>query len=468
MHDPSHKPTPPATRWTRRRGEVRALLALGAPIVVQNLANMGMQLTDTVLAGRLSPDTLAGVAIGGAIYTPLLTLGMGVLLALTPTLAHLVGEGRMPAGGEYVRQAGWLALAVSLLGMLALWFAGPALPWVGIVPGLAGIATGYLRAICWGLPGMTLFLVLRFTSEGLGHTRPLLAVALLGLAVNAVADYAFIYGRFGLPQLGAVGCGLASASVMWLMGLVLLAYVRRTRHYRPLAIFDAFSRPRADLLRELFFLGFPIGIAIFMEVSLFGALSLVMGALGTDAVAAHQIAVNFSGTLFMVPLGLSMAASVRVGQAMGRRSAVEVKRASRVAIGVCTLINAVFALLLWFGRGPVAALYTPDAGVQALAAALLGMSAVFQLSDGMQVAGAGVLRGMKDTQVPMWITVLAYWGIGFPAAWWLGLAQGYGPRAVWVGLIAGLSVAAILLNWRVWRQTRSLSARWAHVGNKER
>lgn len=448
------------------RREARALAVLAAPLIVQNLANEGMQFVDTLMAGRLSTATLAGVAVGGTIWMPVLLFALGLLMALSPTVAHLHGAGDEHAVGSQVRQSLWLSQAIGWTGFVLLRQAAPVFGWIGIQPAVVPVAQSYLDGISWGLPGMCLFLVLRFTSEGIAHTRPLLYIALLGLGVNVVADYVLIYGAFGLPRLGAYGCGLATAIVMWLMFAALLVHVIRARRYRPLKIFATFEWPRLEPLAALTRLGLPIAVAVFMEVGLFAAIALIMGTLGTDIVAAHQIAVNFAATMFMVPMGMAMAITVRVGQARGRGDFDGARRVGLLGVGLCMTFMALSALAMALFPAVIAGWYTDNGHVRGIAVGLIGMAAIFQISDGLQVSGAGVLRGYKDTHVPMWITVLAYWGIGFPLAWWLGVKLALGPRAVWAGLIAGLSVAAVLLNLRFLRISRPNSYSFSPPGRR--
>lgn len=444
----------PAPALTSVSATARDLVGLAAPLIVHNLANMGMQFTDTLMAGRLSAATLAAVAVGGSVFMPVLLFALGVLMALSPTVAQLYGAGERRTIGGYVRQTLWLSQIVGWAGFVLLRHAAPLLSGIGIAPSLVPLAQDYLVAISWGLPAMCLFLVLRFTSEGIAHTRPMLYIALFGLALNAVLDYALIYGAFGLPRWGAYGCGLASAIAMWLMFFALLAYVFRSRHYRPLAIFVRFEWPRIAPLGELIRLGTPIAISVFMEGSLFAAAALLMGTLGTDIVAAHQIAVNFAAIMFMVPMGVAMAITARVGQARGRGDAAAARRIGLTGIALCMSFMALSALAMASFPGIIAGWYTDNAQVRDIAVTLLGMAAIFQISDGLQVSAAGALRGFKDTRVPMWITVLAYWAVGFTLAWVLGVYAGLGPRGVWGGLIAGLSVAAVLLNLRFLRISR--------------
>lgn len=449
--------------FPRLRAEAAAILALGAPLVAHNISHMGMQFADTVMAGRLGPVDLAAVAVGGSLWMPVFIFILGLLMALSPTVAQLFGANRQAEIGHYTRQGFWLALFAAAAGMLLLRNTAPLLAAIGIDPAVVPVADGYLKAIAWGLPATCLYHVLRFTSEGVSHTRPLLVIALMALVINVFGNYVLMYGKLGFPALGAVGCGWASAIVMWVMLGAMLWYVRRRPLYRELGIFTRFEWPGAATQTELLRLGAPIGVTIFMEGSLFAAAALLMGSLGTDIVAAHQIAINFAAIMFMVPLGLSMAASIRVGQAAGRGSLAQAKTSGYTGIAVCAGFMAVSAVCMLLFRDAIAAMYTADPQVREIAAGLLVMAAIFQLSDGLQVSGAAALRGLKDTRMPMLITVLAYWGIGFSLAWLFGIHLDLGPRAVWVGLIAGLTTAALLLNWRFYRVTPASFRNTANV-----
>ncbi|MGH7058595.1 MAG: MATE family efflux transporter, partial [Acetobacteraceae bacterium] len=302
-------------------------------------------------------------------------------------------------------------------------------------------------------------LVLRFASEGIGHTRPMLYVALAAFLVNIPLDYWFIYGGLGVPRLGAVGCGYATALAMWVQFAMMLAYVLVSRRrYRALALFTRLDRPRRAPLAELARLGLPIGVMLFAEVSLFGAVALLMASFGAVTAAAHQIAVAVASFSFMFPMGLATGISVVVGQAAGAGRYALARRAGLVGVGLSLAFEIVAAGLILVLRVPLARLFTTDAAVIALAAELLLLAAAFQLSDGLQVASAGALRGLKDVQVPMLITVFAYWGTGLPLAWAFGFKLDVGPVGIWIGLIAGLTVAGSLLFLRFARRRVIMNA----------
>jgi MATE family multidrug resistance protein len=292
----------------------------------------------------------------------------------------------------------------------------------------------------------------------MGISSPVMYFGFVGLAVNVVANYGLIYGHWGLPALGAVGCGYATSAVWWTQFVGLAIYVRRHRRLGPLRIFERFDRPHFGRLAALVRLGLPIGFSFFVEVSMFASVALLMGSIGAVAVAGHQIAINVASITFMVPLGIALATTVRVGNAQGRGDVAAARRAGWLGmqLALAGQVVAAAVLLAWPQR--IAAVYSADSGVQAMAVQLLIMAAIFQLSDGLQVSAAGALRGLKDTRGPMVVTVVAYWLVGLPFGYWLGFHRGLGPRGLWIGIIGGLTVAGVLLAWRFGRLSRHPSS----------
>ncbi|MDE2090875.1 MAG: MATE family efflux transporter [Gammaproteobacteria bacterium] len=447
--------------WTRRwpwlRAEAGATLMLAGPLIIHNLALVGMALTDTIMAGLLGANILAAVAVGSNLWAPVFLFTLGVLMALSPTTAHLYGAGKTRDIGHYVRQMAWLSQLLGWGGFFLLRSTAPLMHLIHIEADIVPNASAYLHALAWGLPGMCLYQTLRFTSEGLGHTRPMLAIAMLGLVINGVLDYVLMYGRLGLPALGAVGCGYATATSQWLMFLGLLIYMRRRALYRPLEIFARFEWPQWAPQWELMWLGIPIALGIFMESSLFAGVGLMMGTLGTKIVAAHQIALNYASFVFMVPMSIALAIAVRVGHALGRGDSQGARLAGFVGIGLCACFELLSALSMLLFPQLIVGVYTRDAGVTHIAVGLLYIGAIFQISDGLQVSAAGALRGYKDTRIPMLITLIAYWLVGFPLAWLFGIPLHLGPQMIWAGFIAGLTVAAVLLLRRFMLLSRPVS-----------
>jgi len=452
--DPSTAGAASVHHWPLLRAEAGATLALAGPLIVHNLALVGMGLTDTIMAGLLGANTLAAVAVGANIWAPIFLFALGVLMAQSPTTAHLYGAGRSREIGHYTRQMAWLSQAFGWGAFFLLRHTAPFMRAIHIESAIIPNASAYLNALAWGMPGVCLYQTLRFTSEGIGHTRPLLAIALGALAVNGVLDYVLMYGKLGLPALGAVGCGYATATSQWLMFLALWLYMRRRTLFRPLEIFKRFEWPQWKPQRELIWLGVPIAIGIFMESSLFAGVGLMMGTLGTDIVAAHQIALNYASFVFMVPMSIALAISVRVGHALGRGDPTGARLAGFAGIGLCACFELLSALSMLLFPRLIVDIYTRDAGVAHIAVSLLYIGALFQLSDGLQTSAAGALRGYKDTRIPMIITVIAYWLVGFPLAWLFGIPLHLGPQMIWAGFIAGLTVAAALLLRRFLRLSR--------------
>ena len=404
-----------------------------------------MSFADTVMAGQLGARDLAGLAVGVAWFNLFLFIGLGMFMAISPAVAHAFGADDSAGVTRYVRQSPWLVLGVSVLLVLGLCQVYWVLPALHISPDILPVAIGYVYAMSWGLPGLMAFFSLRFASEGLGYTRPIMYIAAVGLGVNVFGNWVFMYGKFGMPRLGAVGCGVATAITVWLMYLAMLAFMHLHRNYRRFAFFRTLARPDLRVLGELLRLGLPISGSILAEGGLFVAAALLMGAMGATVVGAHQIALNFAAFMFMVPLSISSATTIHVGHLIGGGDVRRGRFAGIVGVCMCAAVMFVSAcgIVLWNDR--IAALYTGDVVVQSLAATLLLAAAVFQVSDGVQVGAAGALRGFKDTAVPMALCWFSYWVIGFSLAYVLGVQRGLGPIYVWVGLTAGLTVCAGLL-----------------------
>lgn len=434
--------------------EVRRTLVLAGPLVVGQLTNFGMNFVDTVMAGRLGTVDLGAIAVGSAVWSAGVLFSLGVLLAVSATVSQLDGAGRRSQAGEFTRQALWLSLALAA-GIITLALsAGPLMRVLEVDAEVAAASMGYLRAIAWGAPALVLMLSLRFFSEGTGHTRPTMYVGLLGIALNIPLNWLLMFGNLGFPRMGAVGAGYATAIALWLQLLLMVAWVAKRPQYRPFSVFGRYSQPNWREISALLKVGLPIGFMVLMEGGLFVASALLIGTLGAVPVAAHQIAMNYAGLMFMVPLGLAGAITVRVGNAIGRGDPAGARRAGLVGIGlavVFALFSATFILLF---PEQIVRLYTNDPEVIALGASLLLFAAIFQLSDGIQVAAAGALRGMKDTRIPMVYSVLAYWLIGMSIGWWLSFRADWGPAGMWVGILSGLSVAAVLLTARYLRLSR--------------
>lgn len=442
------------SRPVRLRREVRASAILATPLVLGQLSSVAMNVVDTLLAGRHSPLTLAAVAVGSALWSVVILVLIGVLMAVPPVVAQLNGAGRRGEIGAIFRQALWLALALGIPLMFGVRHADWMLEAARIAPEVRPQALAFLDAIGWGAPALALYLCLRYLSEGVAWTIPTMLFGIGGLLLLAPLGYALMFGRWGLPELGAAGLGYATALVLWLQALGFAIYLALAPRFHDLGLFERFDWPRAAALRDLLRIGLPMGVSVFLEGSLFVATALIIGRIGAVPVAAHQIAINLASVTFMVPLGIAMATTVRVGHAVGAGDPSAVRWAAGAGYTLVLATQSVAALTMLLGSRWLADLYTTDPAVAALAATLVLYAAAFQFPDGIQALSAGALRGLKDTRVPMAITLLAYWGLGMPLAAALALGAGHGAQGMWAGLILGLTAAACLLTWRFVRLAR--------------
>ncbi|EKS6329292.1 TPA: MdtK family multidrug efflux MATE transporter [Enterobacter hormaechei] len=434
--------------------EARQLLALAIPVIVAQVAQTAMGFVDTVMAGGYSATDMAAVAIGTSIWLPAILFGHGLLLALTPVIAQLNGSGRRDRVAHQVRQGFWLAGFVSVLITIVLWNAGYIIRAMhNIDPALADKAVGYLRALLWGAPGYLFFQVARNQCEGLAKTKPGMVMGFIGLLVNIPVNYIFIYGHFGMPELGGVGCGVATAAVYWVMFGSMLTYIKHARSMRDIRNDTTFSTPDWSMLTRLTQLGLPIALALFFEVTLFAVVALLVSPLGIIDVAGHQIALNFSSLMFVLPMSLAAAVTIRVGFRLGQGSTLDAQTAARtgLGVGVCMAVcTALFTVLL---REQIALLYNDNPEVVTLASHLMLLAAIYQISDSIQVIGSGVLRGYKDTRSIFFITFIAYWVLGLPCGYILALTDlvvdRMGPAGFWMGFIIGLTSAAIMMMLRM-------------------
>lgn len=443
MLDMSHSDTHSRPRSLAHHGQ--SILTLGLPLVANNIATMGMGFTDTVMAGQLGGHTLAAVAIGNTLWYTAQLAGMGVLMAVSPMVAHALGANEPEKITGLVKQSFWIALMLGVVGLFLLNLAGPFFLAVGVDPEVVPTASSYLSAIAWGLPAILGYLCLRYMSEGMGHTRPLMYFAFLGLILNACGNYVLMYGKFGFPAMGAVGCGVSSAFTMVCVLLVSLAYVRRSKRYTSVRLRPLMESPRWESIKEILALGVPISASALAESTFFHATALIMAALGTTIVAAHQVALNYAATMFMIPLAVHSATTVRVGHLLGRGLPEDARRAGTAGIVMSLLFMVVSALVMYLGRYAIAGFYTTDTAVVNLAASLLVMAAIFQLSDGANIAAMGALRGYRDARIPLYLATFSHWGVGFPLAWYLAFHTDEGPVGVWFAIVISLTLSAVLL-----------------------
>jgi MATE family multidrug resistance protein len=413
--------------------------------MVNNLAFAGMAFADTVMAGQLGARSLAGLAVGNAYFQLFIFAGFGIFMALSPSVAHAHGAGEVTAVARYARQAWWLVLVMSCVTVFGLWQVDWILPLLGVAPEIVTPASDFVHALSFGMPGALGFFALRYVSEGMGRTRPIMFIGCAALLFNIVGNWVLIYGKFGFPALGATGCAVATALGYWLEFIGMLFVMHYGQHYRPLRLFAAIDPPNWRLLRDLLYLGVPIAGSLLAEGGLFVAAAFLMGGMGATVTAAHQIALNYSTFTFMIPLAISGATTIYVGQLLGRGKPEQARFAGMVGIFCCAGVMLLAAGSMVMFNEQIAALYTRDLQVQALAGTLLLVAALFQGFDGVQVGASGALRGFKDTALPMVFCILSYWAVGFVLAYIAAVRWQLGPTFVWYGLTAGLITAAAVL-----------------------
>lgn len=442
------RPTPSSAHTAWFGDEVRALARLGAPLIGAQLAQISINFVDTVMAGHLGAVDLAAVSMGGVIFYPVMVIGLGMCMAVSPSVAQLCGAGRRAEVANVVRQGLWMALLLAGTSFVAIRAGRPLLEYFEVDPRVVPLTVTYLAALSWGMPAVVLFNVLRSYCEGMGRTGPILWISLIALPVNMAGNYAFGFGAWGFPKLGSEGLGYASAITMWVMFIGLALFARWHPDLRADRLFARWVWPRWPTIGHLVWVGGPIGVSLFFECTLFGVVALILGKLGPEVVSANQIALNLASVTFMIPLGLAMAVTVRVGRAIGAGDNAAARRTGFVGNVLCVGFMSCAALAMALFPDWLTALYTNDPQVLVVARQLLFCAAIFQVFDGLQVSGAGALRGLKDTRAPMLITVIAYWCVGIPIGYHLGVTLDWGPQGLWTGLIGSLVAAATLLNTR--------------------
>jgi MATE family multidrug resistance protein len=450
------------------RNLVRELLRLGWPVLVAQLAVMANSVIDTVMAGRYGTLDLAAVGIGSSIYFSVFVALMGVLLALTPIVAHLHGAGRQSDIGEEVRQSAWLAAALALVSLALFAYPEPFLLVARLDPALEAKVRAYLHALAWSVPASLLFRVFYGFSTAISRPRTVMALTLVGLALKVPFNWVFMYGNLGAPELGSTGCAVATALVSWIVCALAWTWCWFEPGYEPYRVFARWSWPDANALGRILALGLPIGLTFLIDVTGFTFMALFIARLGALYSAAHQIAANLAALSFMLPLALGNAASVVVGQSLGAHRYARARAAGLTGIALGLGCALVLGACIYAFAGGIAGLYTEDAGLRRVTAGLLAFVAVYHLFDAVQAVAVNVLRGYKRAVVPMLIYAVALWGVGLGGGYvagltatdlsWLGLAAPMGARGFWLAAIASLALAGSLVTAYFLRVSRPVEA----------
>lgn len=436
--------------------EIRPTWHLAWPIVVTQLAQFGASCVDAIMAGHASAEDLAAVSVGSAIWGVMMLTLVGITMSINPLVSHHVGAQERKPIAMLVQQGLQQSLLVSLLWLLLAWLSLPIFNLLGLAPIVASKAQGFLLAIAAGFPALAWYRTLGGYSASLGRTKPMMLIALFGLALNIPLNWALIYGHMGFPALGAVGCGYATATCLWIAAGFLTLWIRLHPHYQDTQPFSHWHGIHWAQHRQLFRLGAPIAAVFFVESSAFSLIAWLIAPLGTITVAAHQIALNCAGLVFMLPAAMGQALTVRVGHALGARQIAQARAIGHSGLVLGVIYGLIAAVLLASLREPITTLYTSSEPVQHLATALLFYVAIFQLADSSQTIMSGILRGYKITRVPMLCYIVAFWLIGLPLGYALAYGKigfiAWGVSGYWLALAIALLIVCGLL-WLLYQHT---------------
>lgn len=438
------------------RQEIRPLFMLMLPIVITQFAQVGVGFIDTVMSGRLSANDLAATGVAVGVWAPVMLFFVGVLLATTPLIAKARGEKNFDEVVKVAQNAQVLALGLGLVGFLFLQCLPWLLPVLQVPQTLIPKATLYIRMVAFGMPAVTLYAALRAYSESLGFARPVTVIALLALPVMVPVNYAFMYGFGIIPKMAGPGAGVATAIIQWLSLLALLLYVCFSKKYQHAPLFVRWHGIDRQKIVKIIRLGLPIGLSIFFEVAIFSTAGIVISPLGDLVVAAHQVTLSITSMLFMIPMALAMALTIRVGVHYGERDKVALQAVQKLGFLVATVLACMTMAVLWVWREPIVGIYTQDTQVMAYAVHLVLFAVAYQLVDAWQVCAAGCLRGVQETKAPMWIMLFVYWGVAFPLGFYLVRVLNVGAWGIWAGFIVGLTLASILLVMKLRQVNRHL------------
>lgn len=450
---------PPAAPAPSFALELWDTMRLAAPMALTQLSQIAMMSTDLAFIGRLGGDAVAAAALAGTVYFVGSTFGMGLMSAVAPLAAQAYGASDAGLVRRALRVGLWAGLFIALPIMLIALNGEAILLALGQAPGVAHLAQNYLAGLAWGIAPMLSFLALRSFMGAVNRPEPVLWITLAAIPLNALLVYPLLYGQWGFPQLGLTGVGLATSTVNLGTFLAGLWFATCRAPFRDYHVLARLQRIDWRLMRQLLVIGAPISLSFLLEYGLFSAAAILMGLISTAALAAHQIALQITAILFMVPFGISMAATVRVGHATGRNDAIGVRRAGLMAMLLGVSLAVLFTVGIILARYDIVQLFLgsglADAeATAALAATLLLVGTTFFITDALQTIAVGALRGIKDTRVPLLLAVLGYWLIGFPASYVLGLRTALGATGIWIGLSLGTAIYAALLVMRFLRLSR--------------
>ena len=432
--------------------EIHKLIPIVIPLSLAQITQASISVVDAMMAGNVSALDLAAISVGGSVWFITILFITGVLMSVTPSVAHLYGANNEKDIPLVIQQGLYLAIALGIFGIIVLQNAQPLLEWMKVDPVIIPLAGKYLYAISWGAPLLAIFFVMRSYCEGLGHTRPVFIASSITLAVNIVANYVLIYGKWGFPRLGGVGCGWASTIALFITVIFMYYYIHKDKQLACFSLFAKLHLPNFAELTKLVRLGFPIGASILAEASSFSIVAIFVASIGAKEVAAHQISMNVASILFMLPLSVGLGSTIRIGHNLGEGNFEQAKVTCFAGVSLAFCIALLNAAIIYFLAYFIANMYTNDPLVITYAVDLMFYAALFQVSDAIQVSVVCSLRGYKDTRIPMVMTFFSYWGVAIPLGYFLGILvqPPLGASGFWMGLVGGLSMAALLLSIRLY------------------
>ncbi|RST61244.1 MATE family efflux transporter [Siminovitchia terrae] len=434
----------------RLREKLYQFFVILVPILVANVATFSMSFFDVMMTGNYSATHLAGVAVGSSLWLPIQMGVGGILLSVTPIIAHLLGKRKVDQVSSYVVQTIYVGVALSLfIYMLGMFCLNPLLDLMDLEKDVRYVTKYYLISLAAGFIPYFIYCGLRGFIDALGKTNVTMLITLLALPINIILNYILIYGKFGFNELGGIGAGVATALTYWITTLLAILIIHKINPFVSYGIFKSFQKIHFEKWKEILRLGVPVGLTIFLEISIFSAVTLLMSQFGTVVIAAHQAALNFAYLLYMLPLSISAALTILVGFEAGALRFKDARSYSFLGLGTAVLLTTVSGMLLFVYRVPVAELYSKDQSVVNLTAQFLLYAVFFQLSDAFQSPIQGALRGYKDVNVTLVMSIGSYWIIGLPSGHALAVFTGMGPYGYWLGLIIGLGIGAITLSYRL-------------------
>ncbi|MBS4209853.1 MATE family efflux transporter [Bacillus sp. FJAT-50079] len=432
------------------RERLQQLWVILIPLLITQLALFMMTFFDIMMTGRFSSDHLAGVAVGSSLWVPISTGLSGILLAITPIVGHLIGARKKQDVPISVIQGVFVAITMAIIIIIiGAFILNPVLDSMNLEDNVRHVAKHYLIYLSFGIIPLFVYNVLRAFIDALGKTRVTMIVTLTSLPIHFVLNYIFIFGKLGLPALGGIGAGIASAITYWIITLIAIWIIHKKAPFRDFGIFKTRARIHLQKWKEIFSLGLPIGLSIFIETSIFSAVTLFMSTFGTNVIAAHQAALNFASLLYMIPLSISMALTILIGYEVGAGRHKDARSYSWIGVMSGVSLSLLMGILLFIYRIEVAHIYSDDLEVVKLTSQFLLFAVFFQLSDAVQAPIQGALRGYKDVNVTFIMALISFWIIGLPVGFVLANYTELGPYGYWLGLIIGLAVGAITLSLRL-------------------